>query len=201
MDGRALRIAAARGLVASGLEDDSEIDDVAAALVEAGIGDAGTRTSVIVREVRGPRGRTEKRLTTDSHVTRETRLIELARTAATDRSGALTVSEIEAAAATAGLDFSGAHGARPGRGHAGDRHSCFRPRIGPPVRPVPGRPRLAPLVSAWTARGYRVHGTAVAWRQASALADAGVPREALPWRSPRSLLAFEAARCSSAGRT
>ncbi len=157
--GAQLRIAAARGLVASGLEDDSEIDDVAAALVEAGIGDAGTRTSVIVREVRGPRAVQKSALTTDSHVTRETRLIELARTAATDRSGALTVSEIEAAAATAGLDFSARLTAPPRRGHAGDRQQLLPAAY---RSSWCGRCREdhapAPLVSAWTARATACTG-------------------------------------------
>lgn len=176
LDGSAARIAAARGLVASGVEDAGEIDDVAAALVAGGVEDAGVRTPVIVREVRGPRGRPETRLTTAAQVARETRLVDLAREAAADRSGALTVAEVEAAAAASGAEFTGAHGAA--------QTAAMRAiGTGGRVQVLVGSAGagktflLRPLVSAWTARGRCVHGTAVAWRQAGALADAGIPQD------------------------
>lgn len=176
LDGSAARIAAARGLVASGVEDASEIDDVTTALVAGGVQDAGAHAPVIVREVRGPRGRPETRLTTAVHVKRETRLVYLAREASADRSGALTVEEVEAAAAASGLDFTGVHGAAQAAAMtaigtaASGRVSVLLGAAGSGKTSL-----LRPLVSAWTARGRRVHGTAVAWRQASALADAGIP--------------------------
>lgn len=176
LDGSAARIAAARGLVASGVDDASEIDDVAAALVAGGVQDAGAHAPVIVREVRGPQGRAATRLTTAAHVEREGRLVDLAREAAADRSGALTVEEIEAAAASSGLDFTGAHGAAQaaamraiGTAVSG-RVSVLLGAAGAGKTSL-----LAPLVFAWTARRRRVFGTAVAWRQASALSDAGIP--------------------------
>ncbi|SEG69601.1 TrwC relaxase [Methylobacterium sp. 190mf] len=176
LDGSAARIAAARGLVASGVEDASEIDDVAAALVAGGIQDAGAHVSVIVREVRGQRGRPENRLTTAAHVARETRLVDLARSAAADRSGALTVEEVEAAATASGLVFTGTHGASQAAAMrtigTGGRVQVLVGSAGAGKTTL-----LRPLVSAWTARGRRVHGTAIAWRQAQALAEAGIPQE------------------------
>lgn len=175
LDGSAARIAAARGLVASGIEDASEIDDVTAALLVGGVEEAGAPVPVIVREVRGPRGKLETRLTTVAHVERETRLVELAREAAADRLGALTVEEVEAAAAASGLDFTGAHGAAQAEamrviGTASGRVAVLLGAAGSGKTAS-----LTPLVSAWIARGRRVHGTAVAWRQATALADTGIP--------------------------
>lgn len=177
LDGSAARIAAARGLVASGIEDASEIDDVTAALLAGGVEEAGAPAPVIVREVRGPRGKPETRLTTAAHVERETRLVELARKAAADQSGALTVEEVEAAAAASGLDFTGAHGAAQAEamrviGTASGRVAVLLGAAGSGKTAS-----LTPLVSAWTAKGRRVHGTAVAWRQASALAEAGIPQD------------------------
>ena len=175
LDGSAARIAAARGLVASGVEDAGEVDEVAAALVAGGVQDADAAAPIIVREVRGPRGETSVRLTTTAHVEREARLVDLAREAAADRSGALTVEEVEAAAASTGLDFTGAHGAAQAEamrtiGTASGRVSVLLGAAGAGKTAL-----LTPLVSAWSARGRRVHGTAVAWRQASALAEAGIP--------------------------
>ncbi|MCJ2139430.1 MobF family relaxase [Methylobacterium sp. E-066] len=176
LDGSAARIAAARGLVASGVEDASEIDDVTAALLAADVEDAGIPAPVIVREVRGARGRTETRLTTAAHVARETRLVDLARQAAADRSGALTVEEVEAAAAATALDFTGAHGEAQAAAMkaigTGGRVQLLIGSAGAGKTTL-----MRPLVSAWTAKGRRVHGTAVAWRQAAALADAGIPQD------------------------
>ena len=176
LDGNAARIAAARGLVASGIEDADEIDDVAAALVAGGVQDAGSYAPVIVREVRGPRGRPETRLTTAAHVARETRLVDLARAAAADRSGALTVEEVEAAATASGLVSTGAHGVSQAAAMrtigTGGRVQVLVGSAGAGKTTL-----LRPLVSAWTARGRRVHGTAIAWRQAQALAEAGIPQE------------------------
>lgn len=176
LDGSAARIAAARGLVASGVENASEIDDVATALVAGGVEDSGAHAPVIVREVRGPRGRTETRLTTAAHVERETRLVDLAREASADRSGALTVEEIDAAAAASGLDFTGAHGkAQAAAMRAIGMGGRVQVLIGSAGA---GKTALMrPLTACWTSRGRRVHGAAVAWRQAGALADAGIPQE------------------------
>lgn len=176
LDGSEARIAAARGLVASGVLNADEIDDVAHALVSVGIPDGETRTPVIVREVPGPRGETAIRLTTGAHVEREARLVALARAAASDRTGALSVPEIEAGAAVAGLDLTGAHGeiqaaAMAAIGTGG--------RVGVLVGAAGGGKSalLGGLSAAWAAQGREVFGTAVAWRQARALSESGIPEE------------------------
>jgi hypothetical protein len=176
IDESAARIAAARGLVASGIEDAAEIDDVTRALVSGGIEEDGIHTPVVAREVRGPRGEAAVRLTTRAHVDRETRLVALACAAAADRSAALTVEEIEAGATAAGLDLSGTHGQAQARamqalGTGG--------RVGVLVG-VAGAGKttlLSGLAAAWSAQKRTVYGVAVAWRQAHGLAEAGIPEE------------------------
>ncbi len=174
VDESAARIAAARGLVASGIEDASEIDAVTRALVAGGVEEAGVHTPVVAREVRGPRGGTSIRLTTGAHIDRETRLVALARAAAADRSAALTVQEVDAGAAAAGLDLSGPHGESQRRAMlalgTGGRAAIAIGAAGSGKTTL-----LSGLTRAWGAQGRAVYGTAVAWRQAAALADAGIP--------------------------
>lgn len=176
LDGSQARIAAARGLIASGVLDADEIDDVAHALVSAGIPDGETRAPVIVREVPGPRGETAIQLTTGAHVARETRLVALARAAAADRSGALTVAEVQAGAAAAGLDLTGAHGETQA---SAMRAVGTGGRVGVLVGAAgAGKTALVSgLRAAWAAQGRTVIGTAVAWRQAQAMTEAGIPEE------------------------
>jgi conjugative relaxase-like TrwC/TraI family protein len=176
VDESAARIAAARGLVAAGIEDAEEIDDVTRALLAGGIEEDGIHTPVITREVRGPRGATAVRLTTRAHLDRETRLVALARAAAEDRSAALTAEEIDAGTAAAGLDLTGAHGQAQARAMyvlgSGGRVSSLTGSAGSGKTYL-----LRGLQFAWAAKGRTVFGTAVAWRQAQALADAGIPEE------------------------
>lgn len=176
LDGTAARVAAARGLVAAGIEKAGEVDDVVAALIAGGVTDAGESAPVIARQVRGRRGEAAVRLTTAAHVARETRLVELARTAAADHSGALTIEEIEAGAAAAGLGRTGAHGQAQAAAMqaigTGGRVAVLIGAAGAGKTTL-----LSGLCAAWSAKGRRVHGTAVAWRQAQALADAGIPSE------------------------
>ncbi|MET3695323.1 MobF family relaxase [Methylobacterium goesingense] len=176
VDESAARLAAARGLVAAGIEDAAEIDDVARALLAGGIEEDGVHTPVIVREVRGPRGALAVRLTTGCHIDRETRLVALARAAAGDRSAALTIQEVDAGAAGAGLNLTGEHGQAQGKAM---REIGTGGRVGVLVGAAgAGKSTLlSGLVRAWEAQGRKVYGTATAWRQAQALSDAGIPPE------------------------
>lgn len=176
LDGSEARVAAARGLIASGVLAAEEIDDVAQALVSGGIPDGETRASVIAREVPGPRGETAIRLTTGAHVARENRLVTLARAAAADRSSALTVAEVEVGAAAAGLNLTGPHGEAQA---SAMRAVGTGGRVGVLVGAAgAGKTALVSgLRAAWAAQGRTVIGTAVAWRQAQALTEAGIPEE------------------------
>lgn len=177
LDESRARVAAARGLIASGIETADEIDDVAAELLARGVEDRGAKTALIAREVRGPRGEIAVRLTTGAHLDRETRLVGLAWIAAADRSGSLTVEEVDAGMAAAGLDLSGAHGEAQAR--AARALGAESGRIGVVVGAAGAgkTAMLAGLTRAWNSKNRTVYGTAVAWRQATALADAGIPEE------------------------
>jgi conjugative relaxase-like TrwC/TraI family protein len=170
------RLAAARGLVAAGIADAAEIDDVTRALLAGGIEEDGVHTAVVAREVRGPRGATAVRLTTSAHVDRETHLVTLARAAAGDYSAALTVEEVDAGAAAAGLNLTGEHGQVQARAM---RALGTGGRVGVLVGAAgAGKTTLlSGLVRAWEVQAREAYGTATAWRQAQALSDAGIPPE------------------------
>ncbi|MBE7246904.1 MAG: AAA family ATPase, partial [Actinomycetospora chiangmaiensis] len=95
---------------------------------------------------------------------------------AADRSAALTVQEVDAGAVAAGLDLSGPHGESQRRAMValgtGGRAAIAIGAAGAGKTTL-----LSGLTQAWSAQGRTVYGTAVAWRQASALADAGIPEE------------------------
>ena len=173
-DGSVARVAAARGLIASGVESAAEIDEVVRAFAERGVRQDGQPVGLIWGQTADAQGRERVKLTTTLHVARETELVALAQAAAADTSGALGTAAIEAAVARSGRDFAAsAHGRtqrelidRLGRG------GRLAVAIG-----VAGSGKstvLAPLVDAWQCEGRRVHGAALAWRQSDDLAGAGI---------------------------
>nr|WP_254452808.1 MobF family relaxase [Roseicella sp. DB1501] len=167
------RAAAARGLIASGIEDAADIDAVTRAMRERGVRQDG-RATALVWGREGERG--EVRITTALHEAQEAELVRLARTAAADRSAALPREAIAAAVARSGLDFSGAHGAaqRAAIDRLGD---AGRLAVAVGAAGSGKTTLLRPLVEVWTSEGSEVHGVALAWRQAEPLAEAGIARE------------------------
>ncbi len=174
IDEGAIRLCATRGLIASGLETAAEVDAVVDLLVSGEVLEDEAPTRLVVRQVRGPRGEDALRYTTTGHVERETRLVSLARLIAADKSQALTGTEINDAAARSGLRFDGAHGEAQ---MAAMRAIGLGGRISAVVGAAgSGKTTLlTPLVTAWQDRQRRVYGVAVAWRQAQALGDVGIP--------------------------
>src|SRR5208283_3872188 len=111
VDASVARVAAARGLIASGVERAAEIDDVVRAFAVRGVRQDGQTVGLIWGQMADPQGRDRIKLTTTLHVERESELVSLAQAAAADRSGALDAAAIDAAVARSGLDFSAsAHG-------------------------------------------------------------------------------------------
>nr|WP_282572168.1 MobF family relaxase [Roseomonas acroporae] len=166
------RAAAARGLIAAGIEDAADIDAVTRAMRERGVRQDGRATSLVWgRE--GERG--EVRITTALHEAQEAELVRLARAAAADRSAALPREAIAAAVARSGLDFSGAHGAaqRAAMDRLGD---AGRLAVAVGAAGAGKTTLLRPLVEVWTSEGSEVHGVALAWRQAEPLAEAGIAK-------------------------
>ena len=118
------RIAAARGLIASGIDSAADVEMVRRAFTERGIVESGVapcdgaaaRTTLIAVPITIPDRHsegveiTEDRLTTKAHVVQESALIELARKHGRGRRGLLTPPETKRAVEASGLDFSGEHG-------------------------------------------------------------------------------------------
>jgi len=188
------RTAAARGLIASGVDSAADIDRITAAMREHGVQHDGSTVPLVWASVpsesEGEGRRPKVKITTALHVAQEREAIALAEAAAADRSGALSPGQIDRAVRDVsdrdGLDFTSAHGLEQRRvletlgtsgwlavavGVAGSGKSTL----------------LRPLVAAWSAPPERegdertVYGTALATRQANQLADAGIdPRNTLP---------------------
>ena len=183
LDGQELREIAARGLIASGIGEQPG-EDIAAVLSgyrRQGIRQDGVQTSISLGREPSLRGKERWSVTTALHEDRERELNALARSAAADRSAALSPEAIGRAAdaflaQNAGIDPAGAHwqaqqammlrlgtGGRVGVGigAAGSGKSTI----------------LKPLVDAWRSDGRRVFGATVAWRQTADLAAAGIAPE------------------------
>jgi phage/plasmid primase-like uncharacterized protein len=165
-----VRLAAARGLIAAGIESTDDVGALTEAWARGGVEQDGQRTRLISRQVDSHR----VKITTELHRDQEAELVSLARTAAGDRTLSLALEEIAAAVKRSGLAYDGAHGAA--QLHAVEalgKEGSLAVVIG-----VAGTGKttrvLPPLVAAWQARGYEVWGTALAWRQANALQDAGI---------------------------
>ena len=191
------RTAAARGLIASGVEDASDIDRITAVMREHGVQHGGQVVPLVWADAAtesadgaaaGRRGRVK--ITTTLHLEQEREAMTLAAKAAADKSGALTPGQIDRAVrdvtARDGLDFTSEHGLAQRRiidtlGTSG------RLAVAVGVAGAGKSTLLRPLVEAWTAPTERegderkVYGTALATRQAVALADAGIePRNTMP---------------------
>jgi TrwC relaxase/AAA domain len=184
------RVAAARSLIAAGIESAGEVDQVRGEFSRKGVplsgtGDAsaanvrGFTTRLIEVPVahsdpaaeNGPT--VETRITTRAHLAQETALIELARKHGTDRRGLLDRQAIEHGLAASGLEFAGEHGQAQRRliDHLGTS-GRFAVAIG--AAGAGKTMLLRPLVSAWHAEGADIHGLSLGWRQARDLAEAGL---------------------------
>ena len=168
-----VRVAAARGLVASGIAGPAEIGAVTRAFAERGVRHDGKDVGLIWGLDVDTRGESVVKLTTTLHAEREAELIELARDAAADRSAALSAASIAAAVARSDLDFSSAHGMQQ-RAVMEQLGQGGRLAVAIGVAGSGKSAVLAPLVDAWRQEGRQVYGAALAWRQTDDLAGAGI---------------------------
>ncbi len=181
VDGQDLRVVAARGLIASGVENGADIGAITRAFASRGVKQDGRDTALVWGEDVSVRGKTRIGVTTALHEDQERELVGLAKRAGEDRSAALSPDAITRAVARreampleeGGLRFQGAHGAaqreimdRLGQG------GRFAVAIG--VAGAGKSALLAPLVDAWREDGRQVHGAALAWRQTDDLEKAGI---------------------------
>lgn len=181
LDGDVVREAAARGLIASGAEHWTDIDRVTAAMREHGIRQNGEITPLVWGKASTVKGVEKIRVTTGLHLRHETEMVDLARKAAADRSKALTIEQVDAAIARVveanpHMDFSTGHGLKQwemivrlttngkvalGIGAAGSGKTGL----------------MGPTIEAYRAAGREVFGIATKWRDADALADAGLDQQ------------------------
>ncbi len=192
LNGSVARTAAARGLIAAGVEGADDISAITQAMREHGVRHDGQMVPVIWANVGGgadaeplEERRPQVKITTTLHVEQEERAMKLASAAAADRGGALTLEQIDQAIRIVserdGLDFTNKHGLEQRRvmetlGTSG------RMAVAVGVAGAGKTTLLRPLVQAWTAlddegwQSREVFGTALAYRQSDLLADAGIPK-------------------------
>ncbi|MBW4037183.1 MAG: relaxase domain-containing protein, partial [Proteobacteria bacterium] len=184
------RVAAARGLIASGLSGAADIDTVRAVFSKRGVTDTWSTVSgglfairpqtslievALVRDDPAVEGATitETRLTTQAQLDQEQRVIELARKHAADPRGGLTPAAIQRGIAATDLDLTGAHGQAQRRiiDHLG-LGGRFAVAIG--AAGAGKTTLLKPLVAAWHEQGADIHGVSLGWRQARELRESGL---------------------------
>lgn len=193
MEASAARTAAARGLIAAGVEEAADIDRITAAMREHGVRHDGRQVALMWAELPAKpdaqaveERRPRLKITTTLHLEQEQEAMRLAAAAAADRSGTLAPERIEAAVARVverdGLDFDTDHG-RAQRRVVDALGTSGRFAVAVGVAGAGKSTLLRPLVEAWTtpadgeAAPREVYGTALAWRQSDQLADAGIKRE------------------------
>jgi len=111
VEGTDARLAAAKGLIASGVESPADISAITKAMRERGVVQRGEHTSLIWGDVKGENGRDKISITTALHRDEERTLVANARAAAKDRSAALTPEQIATAVRRfPELDFTSEHG-------------------------------------------------------------------------------------------
>jgi conjugative relaxase-like TrwC/TraI family protein len=177
-----VRLAAARALIAAGIEGADEIEGVLELIHTRGVRQEG-QSVTLLPETPDPEAdgtgwqRTVRRYTTGLHLEREAELVRLVRAAAMERRGALRTEAITVAVVRSGRDFASTEHGRTQR-EAMDRlgtGAAFTAVIG-----VAGSGKttlLQPLVDAYATAGARVFGTALGWKQTRALTETGIPAE------------------------
>ena len=172
-----VRTYAARGLIGVGIGGGiGDIDQVVERIERRGIRMNGEHAALVVGLFDGA-----VHVTNTVQVRIEEDLARIARTQARDRSGALSARAIEAAITRSGLD-----GSLDPEHWAGQRAAIYAMGQGGRLTLLTGvagagkTTLLQPLVDAWKMDtrfdkgGRDVLGTAVAWKQADALRDAGI---------------------------
>lgn len=166
-----LRVHAARGLIAAGMNEEDgrrDIDRVVALLEQRGVEFEGAPAALVKGRLAGKLCVTHRR-----QVEIEQNLCAHAQRASADRSGALAVEAIRDAMRAASMDDDIAFTEEQTAAiHAMGRGSRLTLLTG-----VAGSGKttlLRPLVSAWKANGRRIVGVSTAWRQADALKDADI---------------------------
>lgn len=180
LDAQELREISARALITTGISEKpgQDIEAVVGMFRDRGVRQDRCETRLMFGHGAPVRGKARKTVTTELHVAEEMELFRLAKTAAGDKSAALTLEQVDHAAAM----FLAR---KPGIDPAGEQWQAQRRamnelatggRLGVAIG-VAGAGKttlLAPLADAWKAAGRQVYGIALAWRQAGDLRAAGI---------------------------
>jgi hypothetical protein len=183
LSGQEMREFAARGFIAAGGIDNpgEDIGAVTRLYRERGVRQDGEMTPIIWGKDVAIRGKERWSVTTELHASQEIELRNLARKAGADRSAALSEQAIGRAAdaflaRNPKIDPDNAQWLAQ---RAMIERLATGGRLGVAIGAA-GAGKTTALevgVDAWKAEGRTVYGAAVAWRQASALADAGIAPE------------------------
>ena len=174
VEGADARLAAAKGLIASGVESPADVDAITLAMRERGVRQHGEQTRLVWGDVKGENGREKVGVTTTLHRDEERRLVSNAKAAGQDKTAALTARQIAAAVKRfPELDFTSEHG-KAQRAVMEQLGTGGRLSVAIGVAGSGKSTLLKPLVDAWQKEGRQVHGIALAWRQSDDLTDAGI---------------------------
>ena len=174
VEGADARLAAAKGLIAAGVESPADVSAITKAMRERGVTQRGEATSLVWGDLKGENGRDKVGITTTLHRDEELWLVAAARAAGADKTSALTPAQIAAAVRRfPDLDFTSQHG-QAQRAVMEQLGTGGRLTVAIGVAGSGKSTLLKPLVDAWKEDGRQVHGIALAWRQSDDLTDAGI---------------------------
>ncbi len=174
VEGADARVAAAKGLIASGVESPADVNAITKAMRDRGVTQRGEHTSLIWGDLKGENGRDKVSITTTLHRDEEQLLVANAKAAGRDTTAALTSEQIAAAVIRhPELDFTSEHG-RAQRAVMEQLGTGGRLAVAIGVAGSGKSTLLKPLVDAWQQDGRQVHGIALAWRQSDDLTEAGI---------------------------
>jgi phage/plasmid primase-like uncharacterized protein len=176
--GSDLRVAAAKSLIATGIQGASEVNILTSAYRSEGVTQDGKKTDI--HWAFDPAER-YARVTTQLSVDQEREAIDILRSAHEDKSTVLSLDAIDRAVAKVskeGFDFSKDHGLKQ-RGMAEKLAASGRAAVGVGVAGSGKSTMLRILVEAWGEDRRDVYGATVAWRQTKGLRDAGIGRKVL----------------------
>ena len=181
LDENELRLMATRGFIAAGgigVDPERDIEAVMAMYRRHGIMQDGQLTAIEWGRDVPLRGKDRISVTTTLHADQERELIDLAREAAADRRGALSVAQIDRAAGRflerhPEIDPDGAQW-KAQRAMADQLITGGKFGVGIGAAGAGKSVSLEMMVDAWKADGREVFGAALAWRQSGELAAAGI---------------------------
>ena len=177
IDGADARIAAAKGLIAAGIEAPDDVTAITQGYRERGIRRQGQDAALVWGQVTNSQGTERVAITTTLDEREERILVATVAAGAKDRSAALSKDEVHSAiTAFAELDFATAHG-RAQRAVMEALGTGGRIGLAIGVAGSGKSTLLKPLVKAWEQDGRTVHGIALAWRQSDDLGEAGIRKD------------------------